>query len=381
LFACRYSVDCSSKSAVSERAYKIVRQKRLSGRWRHGHNEAVDSRFTFGLKSSALHKRPLTRPLFHWRVSTGGSLRLLVAFQLPRGMTQPVKEYRLEHDPVLAYFHFIRGLLRGNGVRTNAASLACSGASPYSRRLRAGQVTASNLYTCQLAQFRQSRARHRPYPRFPAAQWQRVVLPTRTMHCAPLLRQHSAQVAKSLLRNATICRLADVSRGRLAATQTILAAMQRLLWDETVETPASEVSLRRRFRREVRSHLLDESGVDPAGIAIYSLADPRDVRTSRYIGQTDAPRRRFLQHLNTARLWMPDAVPWWVVTPNLRPLYTWIRELHRDGGRLPVMLISSWVTLEEARHAEHARICECIASNLPLLNIEAERLRAHPLLL
>jgi hypothetical protein len=128
----------------------------------------------------------------------------------------------------------------------------------------------------------------------------------------------------------------------------------------------------------VRSHLFDESGLEPAGIAIYSLADPRDVRVPRYIGQTHAPRRRFLQHLYTARLWMPDAVPWWVVTPSLRPLYTWIRELHGDGGRLPVMLISSWVPAEAARGAERARICECIASNLPLLNIEAERFRAQP---
>jgi hypothetical protein len=80
-----------------------------------------------------------------------------------------------------------------------------------------------------------------------------------------------------------------------AESLTILPAMRRLLWDETVVPPAGEVSL----------------------------------------------RRRFLQHLNTARLWMPDAVPWWVVTPSLRPLYTWIRELH--------------------------------PSNHPVLNIEAER--------
>ena len=156
---------------------------------------------------------------------------------------------------------------------------------------------------------------------------------------------------------------------------TILRAMRWLLWDETVVRQAGEVSSRRRFRRVAGLHLFDESGLDPVGIAIYSLADPRDVRTPRSIGQTDAPRRRFLQHLNTARLWMPDAVPWWVVTPSLRPLYTWIRELHHDGGRLPVMLISSWVVPEAARSAEHARICECIASNLPVLNIEAERLR------
>jgi len=153
------------------------------------------------------------------------------------------------------------------------------------------------------------------------------------------------------------------------------------MWDEACEQHSTAAALRRRFRRELHSHLLDDTGVVPEGTAIYALADPRDARAARYIGQTDAPRRRFLQHLNTARLWMPDAVPWWVSIPRLRPLYTWIRELYRDESRLPVMLITSWVPMEEALAAERARICECLAQRLPLLNIEAGRLEGEPPLL
>ncbi len=140
----------------------------------------------------------------------------------------------------------------------------------------------------------------------------------------------------------------------------------------------TQTQLALRIRRHVEYELLDDSGVVPAGTAIYSLADPRELRVARYIGQTAAPRRRFLQHLRTARLWIPDERPWWVQQPRLRPLYEWIRELHRDAERLPAMLIHSWVdTIQAARQAERARIYESLANQLPLLNVEREILRGQ----
>jgi hypothetical protein len=127
------------------------------------------------------------------------------------------------------------------------------------------------------------------------------------------------------------------------------------------------------IRRHVARELYDDSGVAPVGTAIYSLADPRDLRLSRYIGQTAAPRRRFVQHLNTARLWLPDERPWWIGAPQLRPLYDWIRELHAEG-RLPTMVVHAWVDPKCARLAERALILESLTRNLPLLNVERERL-------
>jgi hypothetical protein len=127
------------------------------------------------------------------------------------------------------------------------------------------------------------------------------------------------------------------------------------------------------FRRHVGMHLYDDSGEIPRGTAIYFLADPRDVRDVRYIGQTNIPRRRFLQHLNTAKVWLPDETPWWVKSPKLRPLYGWIRELYRDGRRLPVMVVTAWAeTASAARVAERNRIYECLEKRLPLLNVETE---------
>ena len=133
-----------------------------------------------------------------------------------------------------------------------------------------------------------------------------------------------------------------------------------------------------RISRHVARELFDDSGVAPAGIAIYSLADPRELRGPRYIGQTASPRQRFLQHLRTARLWVPEERPWWVQQPRLRPLYEWIRELHAEHERLPTMVIHSWVdTTQAARLAERTRIFESLANNLPLLNVEQEILRAQ----
>jgi hypothetical protein len=135
----------------------------------------------------------------------------------------------------------------------------------------------------------------------------------------------------------------------------------------------TEAQLARRLREHVKRELYDDSRADAIGTAIYSLADPRDLRLSRYIGQTASPVRRFLQHLRTARLWMPDEIPWWVQQPKLRPLYEWLRELHRDEGRLPTMVIHNWVgTTQAARLAERARIYESLANRLPLLNVERE---------
>ena len=93
------------------------------------------------------------------------------------------------------------------------------------------------------------------------------------------------------------------------------------------------------------------------------------------MGQTSSPARRFLQHLNTARLWLPDDVPWWVKSPKLRPLYNWIRELYSDEHRLPVMVVSAWVdSVREARVVERARIVEYARERRWLLNVEMENL-------
>src|SRR5262245_45848972 len=134
-------------------------------------------------------------------------------------------------------------------------------------------------------------------------------------------------------------------------------------------------------RARLNSHLVDDSGSDATGIAIYSLTDPRDLRQVRYVGQTSTPRTRYLQHLRTARLWLPDKRPWWVASPKLRPLYEWIRELYADDRRLPIMVVRTWVPAADARVAERAQICECLERRLPLLNFEAELLgRQLPLI-
>ena len=138
-----------------------------------------------------------------------------------------------------------------------------------------------------------------------------------------------------------------------------------------VESPIgpSAAALQRELRRRLHLHLYDESGVTPTGTAIYSLADPREARISRYIGQTRQPARRLMQHLRAARLWLPDETPWWVKAPRLQPLYRWIRELHGQEGRLPVMVVHAWVEAQHAQLVERERICACLAQQLPLLNV------------
>ena len=140
-------------------------------------------------------------------------------------------------------------------------------------------------------------------------------------------------------------------------------------------TSLTQTQIARLIRLHIASQLYDESAGVPSGIAIYTLSDPRDIRAVRYVGQTGSPRRRFLQHLNTARLWLPEEVPWWVKSPKLRPLYEWIRTLYREEGRLPMMVVVGWEgTVAGARVAERARIYQCLENQLPLLNVEVETL-------
>ncbi len=135
----------------------------------------------------------------------------------------------------------------------------------------------------------------------------------------------------------------------------------------------TKTELAARLRHHVTHELYDDSGGEPQGYAIYSLADPRDLRLTRYVGQTAAPARRFAQHLGTARLWLPDEPPWWVRQPRLRPLYDWLRALYADERRLPTMVVHRWVgTLQEARLAERVHIYEALVNHLPLLNVESE---------
>jgi hypothetical protein len=138
----------------------------------------------------------------------------------------------------------------------------------------------------------------------------------------------------------------------------------------------------RYVRAHVRSQFYDDSVGERVGTAIYALSDPRELQAIRYVGQTRAPRRRFMQHVNTARLWLPDEKPFWVKAPELRPLYEWIRGLFQDEQRLPTMVVQEWVeTASQARIRERARICECLEQRLPLFNVEAEIAHHQPILL
>jgi hypothetical protein len=150
-------------------------------------------------------------------------------------------------------------------------------------------------------------------------------------------------------------------------------------------TQTLESSIWRRPRSvaaAARSHVHDAGGGAAGATAIYTLADPRDVRCARYVGQTRDPQRRFAQHVRTARLWLPDEVPWWVRSPKHRPLYEWIRALHRDEGRLPFMWVTEWLAPEaDARVAERAAIMRLLAAGAVLLNAEARALGAQLTLL
>jgi hypothetical protein len=137
--------------------------------------------------------------------------------------------------------------------------------------------------------------------------------------------------------------------------------------------PLDPSQIARYIRSHVAAQLYDASGLTPHGTAIYTLSDPRALRQVRYVGQSRAPRRRFLQHLNTARLWLLADSPWWIKDPKLRPLSQWIRQLYLEQMRLPTMMICDWVqTTAQARVAERARICACLQDQLQLLNVESE---------
>jgi hypothetical protein len=146
-------------------------------------------------------------------------------------------------------------------------------------------------------------------------------------------------------------------------------------WEEI--PPASgaltQPQLTRFVRNRIAHHLYDETKGLSEGFAIYSLSDPRDLLTVRYVGQTRSPKSRYLQHINTARLWLPDQTPWWIPKLDVRPLYEWIRALYADEQRLPVMVVSMWLpTAAEARHVERSHILQLLHAKEPLLDVESE---------
>jgi hypothetical protein len=144
----------------------------------------------------------------------------------------------------------------------------------------------------------------------------------------------------------------------------------------------TKAELTRRVRRHAMHEIYDESGCGPLMFAVYSLVDPRELRQIRYIGQTSSPRRRLLQHLNAARLWLPEQRPWWLAQPKLRPLYDWIRGLHFRENRLPTMIVHEWtMTTAAARLAERARIFHSLQEGTPIYNVEREILGGQSLLL
>ncbi|RPI60603.1 MAG: GIY-YIG nuclease family protein [Lysobacterales bacterium] len=140
--------------------------------------------------------------------------------------------------------------------------------------------------------------------------------------------------------------------------------------------------LAQQLRAAARSQIHGANGGVAGSTAIYTLADPRDVRCARYVGQTRDPRRRFAQHVHAARLWLPDVTPWWVRSPEERPLFAWIRALHSDGGRLPFMWVAEWAEPgADPLAAERAEIMRLLAQGAGLLNAEARLLGAQlPLL-
>lgn len=142
-----------------------------------------------------------------------------------------------------------------------------------------------------------------------------------------------------------------------------------------------KTALARQIRARRASHMIDLSGTNPSAVAIYTLSDPRDVRAVRYVGQTSSPRRRFLQHLSTARLWLPDQLPWWVKRTEMRALYEWIRALYLDECRLPVMVITAWTQADDALTQERALICEHLRMRSALLNRESATFGQQPLLI
>jgi hypothetical protein len=129
--------------------------------------------------------------------------------------------------------------------------------------------------------------------------------------------------------------------------------------------------LARRLRKARLYNIVDQTQGAVGEVAIYALSDPRDAQAARYVGQTRNPASRFMQHINMARLWLPDELPWWIQRPELRPLYSWIRGLYADEGRLPVMFVVGWTTAQLARSDERRFIASYLEGGLSLLNFEA----------
>ncbi|MEO6368420.1 MAG: hypothetical protein ABIP38_10565 [Steroidobacteraceae bacterium] len=123
-----------------------------------------------------------------------------------------------------------------------------------------------------------------------------------------------------------------------------------------------KAEIARLARVRCAAHIVDHSPASESesqsesDSAIYTLSDPRDLQLVRYVGQTRAPRTRYLQHVSAARLWMPDELPWWIKSPRTRPLYHWIRDLYRDESRLPVMVVVAWTTAGHALTEERNHI-------------------------
>lgn len=129
-----------------------------------------------------------------------------------------------------------------------------------------------------------------------------------------------------------------------------------------------------RLRRLLPGLVCDVSDGERAGVALYTLSDPRDVRAIRYVGQARAPLRRYGQHVRAACLELDVPAPWWLRQPRLGPLHEWIRALHADGGRLPFMLITQWtLSVAAARVLEQSLIRSHLADGSALLNFEALR--------
>ena len=148
-----------------------------------------------------------------------------------------------------------------------------------------------------------------------------------------------------------------------------------------MDRPELNSDLVRLVRSRSASHIVDLSGTEHNDAAIYTLSDPREIRVVRYVGQTACPRRRFLQHLAAARLWLPDEIPWWIKRPEMRSLYQWIRELYLDERRLPLMVVTAWAQAADALAQERALICEHLRRESPLLNRESETFKRQPILI
>ncbi len=151
----------------------------------------------------------------------------------------------------------------------------------------------------------------------------------------------------------------------MPGTRRIVAAASE------VRSPA-RAAIVRSVRGRMPAHVHDETNGAASGTAIYTLSDPRDLGSVRYVGRTRAPRRRYLQHVRAASLWIPDELPWWIGEERYRPLYEWIRALFREERRLPVMIVSEWhASPIDATLAERALIQRSLQRRMPLLNIES----------